>query len=292
MENIGGSSELIDTGTPAATNAGNGCSASDATDRVQRLDVGQTSSGICCAARCSTSSGSWIELMPCPIRSAPSSRSESQTVSGPVDSPACGTLCSPAARARAKWSAEPRPRHAELRAAETEADQSLGLLLQRDVEREVGGRDAGLAGDVEAPAQRDVVLGLDRAPGVLDRLAERLGRDPAGHRRVRRDGQLGVPDVLAARSTPMSRVSVHTSSRVADQVDHRQVDRDEVGEVGEREVVRQQVRVGRYRRAAGVPLGQRGHGVRRGRADVVHVQLGLGQPGDEGGGRTGHGPPP
>lgn len=41
-------------------------------------------------------------LVPWPIRSAPSSRIASQIVSGPVVSPACGTLCSPAARARSK----------------------------------------------------------------------------------------------------------------------------------------------------------------------------------------------
>ena len=46
VENIGGSSELIETGTPAATSAGSGCSASEGADRVHTLDVGQTSSGM------------------------------------------------------------------------------------------------------------------------------------------------------------------------------------------------------------------------------------------------------
>ncbi len=46
VPNIGGSSELIVTGTPASTNARSGCSASVATARVAMLDDGHTSSGI------------------------------------------------------------------------------------------------------------------------------------------------------------------------------------------------------------------------------------------------------
>ena len=39
--------------------------------------------------------------MPCPIRSARRPSSASQIVAGPDISPACGTLCSPAAMAEA-----------------------------------------------------------------------------------------------------------------------------------------------------------------------------------------------
>ena len=59
-------------------------------------------------------------------------------------------------------------------------------------------------------------------------------------------------------------------------------------EVAEREVVGERGRVGRHRGVALVPGGQLGHDPRRRRADVVHVQLDLGQPGDERG-QVGHG---
>ena len=111
--------------------------------------------------------------------------------------------------------------------------------------------DAGLAGDVEAPAQlRCRSPRSAAAPGVLDRLAERLGRrcramtDEYGVQ-----GQLGVADVLrgqVARDLVGQRPDV---LGVADQVDDREVDVDEVREVGEREVLGQQLRVGRHRRA-------------------------------------------
>ena len=89
--------------------------------------------------------------MPCPMRSAPRWSSASRTVCGPVDSPACGTLCSPAALAPREVRRELRPRHTDLRAAEPEADQAVRTYAQGQVEGEVRRRDAGLAGDVEAP---------------------------------------------------------------------------------------------------------------------------------------------
>ena len=51
------------------------------------------------------SAGSSAAAIPCPTRSAPSSPTASQTEPGPVDSPECGTLCRPAARAAAKCDA-------------------------------------------------------------------------------------------------------------------------------------------------------------------------------------------
>ena len=102
VPNIGGSSELIVTTTPASTNAGSGCSASDGTARVATFDDGHTSSGMPSAARWASSAGSWAAEVPCPMRSAPRSRSADQIVSGPVVSPACGTECRPAARAASK----------------------------------------------------------------------------------------------------------------------------------------------------------------------------------------------
>ena len=46
-----------------------------------------------------------MERTPWPMRSAPSTRSAPQTLSGPRVSPACGSLCSPAALARSKYGA-------------------------------------------------------------------------------------------------------------------------------------------------------------------------------------------
>ncbi len=67
------------------------------------LEVGQTSSGMRCSPSQSSSEASLTAWVPWPIRSAPSTRRASQTVSGPVVSPACGTLRRPAARARSKY---------------------------------------------------------------------------------------------------------------------------------------------------------------------------------------------
>ena len=71
------------------------------------------------------------------------------------------------------------------------------------------------------------------------------------------------------------------SCGIADQVDDGQVDLDEVREVGEREVLGEQLRIGRDRRRSGVAGGQFGDDPRRGRADMVDVQFGLGHAGDE-----------
>ena len=58
---------------------------------------------------------------------------------------------------------ELRPGYADLRAAQTEADQPVRPLLERDPQRLLGRRQAGLARDVEAPAQLDAEIGLGRA---------------------------------------------------------------------------------------------------------------------------------
>jgi hypothetical protein len=51
VPNIGGSSELIVTDTPASRKSGSGWSARDATARVATLDVRHTSSAMSCSAR-------------------------------------------------------------------------------------------------------------------------------------------------------------------------------------------------------------------------------------------------
>ena len=65
----------------------------------------------------------------------------------------------------------------------------------------------------------------------------------------------------------------------ADQVDDREVDLDEVGEVAELEELPQLLRVAGH--DAGVPGRQLGDDARRRGADVVDVELGLRQAGDE-----------
>ncbi|CAM3392974.1 hypothetical protein STAL104432_21670 [Streptomyces albus] len=103
VPNMGGSSLLTVTRTPALTISVIGWLSRFSTARVATFEVGHTSSGILFSARCSSSRGSRTALVPCPMRSARSEVRASQTVSGPVVSPACGTLCSPMASARSKY---------------------------------------------------------------------------------------------------------------------------------------------------------------------------------------------
>ena len=228
------------------------------------------------------SAGSWTALMPCPMRSARRSCSASQIVSAPVDSPACGTLRSPAARAAAKCGANcgrgtpisgpPRPK---LTSPSGRCCRATSRVMS-------AAGSAGLPRDVEAPSQGQVVLGLRAEPGVLDGLAHGLGGDATADVGVRRHGELGVADVLRGQ------VLRHLVGQrphvllVADQVDHRQVDLDEVREVREAEVVGEQRRIGRDGARALVPGRERRDRGGSGGADVVHVELRLGQPGHEG----------
>ena len=176
---------------------------------------------------------------------------------------------------------ELRPRHADLRTAEAEAHQAVGLQPQGGVDRGVGAHEAELAGDVEAPAQREVELGLGRASSVLDRLAERLGRDAGLDGRVRREGQLGVADVLRGEVVGDVVRQRPDVLRRAEEVDDGEVDLDEVPEVGEVEVAGQQVGIARHRRGALVPRRELGDGADRRGSDVMDVQLRLRKTPDE-----------
>ena len=71
---------------------------------------------------------------------------------------------------------ELRPRHADLRPAEAEADQGVGAVVEGVRQGRVGGRDARLAGDVVDPAQHQAEVALGRDPGVLDGLGVGLDR--------------------------------------------------------------------------------------------------------------------
>ncbi len=101
VPNIGGSSLFSVTNRPSSSIRGSGCAARPGTCRVHTLDVGQISKGTWLSRSRATRAGSSMQLMPCPIRSACRPSSASAIVAGPDISPACGTLCSPAAMAEA-----------------------------------------------------------------------------------------------------------------------------------------------------------------------------------------------
>ena len=258
------------------TSAGSGGSSSTSTARVAMLEVGQTSSGIRCSTRWASSSGSCTDEVPWPMRSAPRSRSASQTVCGPVVSPACGTLCSPAARAWSNTSlncGRSTPTSGPPSPKPIRVSGAFGAARRRGV---LGGGQPGLAGDVVDPAQLDAVVPLGGDPGVLDGLDVRLDRHPGLHGGPRRQRQLGVADVLRGHVGGDLVGQQPDVLGLAEQVDDREVDLDEVPEVAERVEVAQRVEVGRH--GAGVARGELGDDAGRGRPDVVDVDLGLGSP--------------
>jgi hypothetical protein len=159
---------------------------------------------------------------------------------------------------RVEQQLERRARHADLRPAEPEADQPVRALVQRDAQGLLPGGQPVLAGDVEAPPQHDAEVPLGGDPRVLDRLAHGCGRDATAHVRVRRDGDLGIPDLLArelARHLVGQRPDVLS---VPDEVHHREKDLDEVGEVAEHEEIGQQPGVCRHGCGSGVARCQLG----------------------------------
>ena len=178
--------------------------------------------------------------------------------------------------------AELRPRHPDLRTAQAEAHQGVGAVLERVRQRRVGSRDPGLAGDVVDPPQHQPEVALGRDPRVLDGLGVGLDGDAADHGGVRRARQLGVAQVLALRHLAGDLVGQQPDVLGrADQVDDGEVDLDEVGEVAEGEELPQRLEVGRHTRRR-VARRELGDDPRRRRPDVVDVQLGLGEAGDEG----------
>ncbi|MGX1272664.1 hypothetical protein RKD18_005858 [Streptomyces phaeoluteigriseus] len=178
---------------------------------------------------------------------------------------------------------ELRARYADLGPAEPEGDQALGAqpVVGGESRRLLGGLQARLAGDVEAPAQDGAEVRLGRLAGVLDGVHEGALVDAAPGGGEGGDGQLGVPHLLAGQVAGHLVGEQPDVLRGADQVHDRQVHVDEVGEVGEREVVDQRLGVGGHL-GVGVAGGEFGDDTRGGRSDVVDVQFGLGQAGDEG----------
>ena len=194
------------------------------------------------------------------MRSAPRWRSASQTVSGPVVSPACGRLRSPAARAASKCglncglgtptSGPPSPK----------ADQPVGGMVQRvsrSCRRPPARRSRRGRRRPSGARCRKSPLGGDA--GILDRLGVALDRDAHGDRGVGRTGQLGVPDLLHLGHFSGNLVGQQPHVlRGPDQVDHGEVDVDEVREVAEGEEVGQLLRVaGHLCRGAFGELGRR-----------------------------------
>ena len=210
----------------------------------------------------------------------------SQTVSGPVVSPACGTRVQPGGAGRVEVRLELRPRHADLRAAEPEADQPLGPVV--DGVRRASRRRTG-------PRTRRGCRRSSAAP-ARSRARPRPGRPRSPRCRPRsacpRPGSSGRTEVYGVQVSSAYRsvlLGRHLAGDLvgqvvdvlgrADQVDDREVDLDEVREVAELVEPAQLVQVAGH--GAGVPGGQLADDPRRRRADVVDVQLGLGQAGDE-----------
>ena len=219
------------------------------------LDDGHTSSGMPSAARCASSAGSCAELVPWPIRSAPSSRSDVPDRLAARSSRRRAGRCAgrPRGRRRSAAGTAAAVRRSPARRARTRPARRG--VVERVVEGGVGGGQPALAGDVVDPAQHQPEVALGGDPRVLDRLGVGLDRRPppgtdvygvqvsSAYRRfwpchVAGDLVGQQPDVLGR----------------ADQVDDREVDLDEVGEVAELEERPQRVRVAGH--DAGVARGQ------------------------------------
>ncbi len=178
VPNIGGSSELMVTGTPAATSTGSGCSSIDGTARVRTLDVGHTSSAIrrLRQVRHQRRILRRRDAVPDPLRAQLPQRVPDRLRAGGLAG--VRHRAQPGRAGLVEVGLELRAGYADLGTAEPEADQPVRPLLERDPQRLLGRGQAGLAGDVEAPAQLDAAARrAARAPGVLDRLAERRRRD-------------------------------------------------------------------------------------------------------------------
>jgi hypothetical protein len=174
---------------------------------------------------------------------------------------------------------EHRSREAQFRAAHSEADQAGHVVVEGGRGRHLRRGQPEVGRDVEDPAQDDSMITLRRLPGILDCLEEGLDRQRVGDRDVGRHGQLGVADrSLGQFGCDLIGEQPDVLGGL-DQIDDREVVADEVRKVLEDEEVAQGVGVTRH--DPGVPGGQLGHDPGGGRADLVHVQLGLGQAGDE-----------
>ena len=134
------------TTTPAPTSRGNGCSARDGTDRVQTLEVGQTSRAIAAVDQCLHQRRVLRrgDAVPDAFRA--------QEVEGVPDRLRTGGLprvrhgVQPRGLGPGKVRRELRARDTDLGTAEPEAHQSVRPAAQRDVEGHVGGLEPASPG--------------------------------------------------------------------------------------------------------------------------------------------------
>lgn len=154
-------------------------------------------------------------------------------------------------------------------------------MAQGEFQRGVGRRNAALSRDVVDPSHHRAGVPFSRQARILNGLGVGLDRYAAHDRRVRRHGELGVPDVLVREARDDLVGEQVDVLRIAQQVDHREIDVDEVREVGERVERAQRLQV-RGDGGIGVASGEAGHSFRSRGADVMDVQLDLGQVGNEG----------
>ena len=145
----------------------------------------------------------------------------------------------------------------------------------------VRGRPAEFAGDVEDVGDPDPVIPAGRTGRDIQRLGQAGHRHAGSGERVRRDGQLGVPDVLPGQVAGRAEHQLGDVGRLADQAADRGVDVREVREVPEL------VEGGKFRRGprdtrtARMPPRQLEYGRHGRRADQVKVKFYLRQPVDE-----------
>jgi hypothetical protein len=144
----------------------------------------------------------------------------------------------------------------------------------------VGRLEPRLAGDVVDPPHDGAGVALGGDAGVLDRLGVGLDRYAHPHAGERRHGELGVANPLCRKALDDLTGEQVNVLGCAQQGDGRQVDIDEVRKIGEGEEVLERREVLGHT-GIRVACGERGHRLRARRADVVDVQLGLGQAGNE-----------
>jgi hypothetical protein len=146
--------------------------------------------------------------------------------------------------------------------------------------RGVGRLETGFARDVVDPPHDRAGVALGGDAGVLDRLGVGLDRYAHPHAGERRHGELGVANPLCRKALDDLTGEQVNVLGCAQQGDGRQVDIDEVRKIGEGEEVLERREVLGHT-GIRVACGERGHRLRARRADVVDVQLGLGQAGNE-----------
>ena len=153
------------TGTPGSSSAGQRVPAASGTAPVRTFEVGHTSSGIRCSARCASSAGSVDAADAVADALGAQVRNADQIVAGPVVSPACGSAAQPRVPGGREGPANAARSTPASGAAQPEADGAVRAVRQRPVQGGPAASHAQLTGDVEDPAELDAVLGAAPAPG-------------------------------------------------------------------------------------------------------------------------------